>query len=165
MWKHVLIALAFLASMPVAAEAAASMGSTRFVTAVANAGTFEVEASRIALERSQNADVKAFAQQMAADHAKLGEALRAAAGDIPLPAKLDARHETLLAELKASPAEAFDGTYVRQQLMAHKEAEVAFRAEGMKGDDPRLKVFATETLPTIQHHLEMAEALRKAQSD
>lgn len=164
--KRTLMALAVLVAMPAmlpaSADAAASKAAMQFIATAGHAGTYEVQAGEMALQRATSPDVKTFAQQMVTDHTQAGEALKTAAGATPLPTKLDAKHTKLLAELKSAPAASFDATYVKQQLDAHEKAVALFKAESSKGDDPALKSFAAATLPTLQHHLEMVQALEKA---
>lgn len=165
MFHRMLIALAVLVAMPAMmpgfADAAASKASAQFVATAGHAGTYEVEAGQMALQRSTNPDVKAFAQQMVTDHTAAGAALKTAAGATPLPAKLDEKHTKQLSELKSAPAASFDALYLKQQLDAHEKAVALFKAESSKGDDPALKSFAAATLPTLEHHLAMVQALEK----
>jgi len=41
----------------------------------------------------------------------------------------------------------------------HQEAVDLFDEEAKSGQDPALKAFAAQTLPTLEHHLAMAKAL------
>jgi putative membrane protein len=41
----------------------------------------------------------------------------------------------------------------------HEKAVKLFSKESSSGKDAELKAFATKTLPTLQHHLEMARQL------
>ncbi|WEK52440.1 MAG: DUF4142 domain-containing protein [Candidatus Kaistia colombiensis] len=162
--SRTLIVLAVLAAMPGIAEAAASKAAQQFVATAGHAGTYEVQAGELAVQRATSPDVKSFAQQMVTDHTKIGEALKTAAGAMPLPAKLDVKHTKELAELKVAPAGSFDALYLKQQLDAHEKAVALLKVESSKGDDPALKSFAATNLPTLQHHLEMVQALEKTQS-
>lgn len=156
-----LIALALLAAMPGFADAAASKAAQQFIATAGHAGTYEVQAGELAAQKATSPDVKSFAQQMVTDHSKMGEALKTAAGTTPLPTKLDAKHTKELAALKSASAADFDALYLKQQLDAHQKAVALLKAESTKGDDPALKSFAATNLPTLQHHLEMVQALEK----
>ena len=50
-----------------------------FVTKAAGAGSFEIQSSQLALTKSQNAGITAFAQMMIDDHTKAAEGLKTAA--------------------------------------------------------------------------------------
>jgi putative membrane protein len=59
---------------------------------------FEVESSKLALDRSQNATIKTFAKLMVDDHSAAGVKLANAISDAKQPApplKLDAKHQAL----------------------------------------------------------------------
>lgn len=58
-----------------------------WVKTVAGANFFEIESSKIALEKSSSEDVKKFAQQMIDDHTKAGEKLASVlkSGGMELP--------------------------------------------------------------------------------
>jgi putative membrane protein len=47
------------------------------------------------------------------------------------------------------------------QLSAHKDAVSLFERYAKGGDDPKLKEWVGKTLPTLQHHLQMAQNLGK----
>ena len=47
------------------------------------------------------------------------------------------------------------------QVSAHKDAVSLFERYAKGGDNTALKDWAGKTLPTLQHHLEMAQELDK----
>ena len=47
------------------------------------------------------------------------------------------------------------------QVDAHKSAVSLFQRYAKGGDNTKLKDWAQKTLPTLQHHLEMADMLNK----
>ena len=47
------------------------------------------------------------------------------------------------------------------QVSAHKDAVSLFERYSKGGDNPKLKDWAGKTLPTLQHHLDMAETMNK----
>ena len=77
-----------------------------YVQKAAMGDLYEVEASKVALARSQSADVKEFAQQMVDAHTRSSDDLKARlarAGQIvELPTMLDAEHQRKLDDLKAA---------------------------------------------------------------
>src|SRR5688572_29660013 len=75
-------------------EAAIREGQ-EFVNAAGQAGMVEIRTSEMALEKSKNAEVKAFAQKIIDDHKAAGDKLNAAASAAALaapPATLDDFH-------------------------------------------------------------------------
>jgi putative membrane protein len=133
-----------------------------FATEAATSDMYEVAAAQVALDRSKNADVKAFAGQMVTAHsatsAKL-KSLLASHKDIALPTAVDNRRQGLLDELRGAKAEDFDGRYISQQVYAHQEALLLMQGYAKSGDTPSVKAFAHETEKAVQTHLNMAHKL------
>jgi putative membrane protein len=129
-----------------------------FVEGAVMGDIYEIEASKIALNRAKSADVKKFAQQMVDAHTATTKALMAAlksAPDVTPPTELDSRHKDMLDNLKGAKAEDFDGRYIAQQINAHDEALVLMRGYAKSGDNAEIKVFAAATEPKVQMHLDM----------
>ncbi len=149
-----------------AKEAKTSKATTDFVKKAAVANQFEIDSSKLALEKSQDADIKTFAQKMVDDHTKAGESFTAAVteGKVDaalVPAKLDAKHQKELDKLSKADAKDFDKDYLKAQKDAHKDAIALFKGYSEKGDNEALKTFATNTLPTLEGHQTELEGLKK----
>jgi len=138
-----------------------------FLKDAAEAGNAEVEGSKVALSQSSSADVKAFAQQMVDDHGKAGEELKTLAGQKSVkvsdtPSTVKKTEIKMLSERKGS---SFDQHYADSiGVKAHQDTVKLFQKEVDKGSDADVKAWAQKTLPTLQHHLEMAQQL-KAKTD
>jgi len=55
----------------------------------------------------------------------------------------------------------FDKAYLSAIIDDHKKNIKLFERESKRGDDAELKSWATNTLPTLRHHLEMAQTIEK----
>ena len=55
----------------------------------------------------------------------------------------------------------FDRAYLSEVIDGHKKNIKVFEKESKRGEDAELKSWATNTLPTLRHHLEMAQTLEK----
>ena len=74
---------------------------------------------------------------------------------------LDVGHTAKYAKLRLFTTEkGFDSAYVDAQLQAHEDAVATFKDYAANGPTTAVKAFAENTLPTLEHHLEMAKALR-----
>ena len=148
---------------PAATEAKASKATRKFMKRAASGNTLEVETSRLALEKSRQQDIKAFAQTMIDDHTKVGnqmkETLQAAGLPAP-PDEMTEKHQDTLNTLKEAGGDRFDTEYVAVQIKAHEEAVALFSDYGKAGDNQPLKQFAETTLPSLKHHQKMAEELK-----
>lgn len=144
-----------------------SISAENFVHKAAIANEFEIETSQIALNKSQNNDVKAFAQQMISDHTQAGEkfkeALASSHTQAQPPQGLDEKHQRIIDHLKSASGQDFDNQYIHAQRDAHKDAVSLFSKYSKHGQDPALKEFASDTLPTLREHLNHVKELDAAQ--
>ncbi|GLH34089.1 MULTISPECIES: DUF4142 domain-containing protein [Pseudomonas] len=140
---------------------ALAASSDDFVDAATEAGIAEVVTGNLALEKSQNADIKTFAQHMVTDHTKanqqLGDIARKLDISVPDEAALTDKVKKMILEWRE---ESFDKSYVNNQVDAHEKTVELFKKEAASSDKPELKAFASETLPTLEKHLEQAKALQ-----
>ena len=136
--------------------------TTDFVTEAAQSDMFEIQSSKLAASKTQG-DVQKFANQMVADHTKTTDDLKglAPAANVPLPTAMDSSQQSMLDKLQGLNGDDFTKQYVSDQVSAHKTAVSLFERYGKGGDNEKLKSWATETLPTLQHHLDMANDLNK----
>lgn len=153
------IALAMALSAPALAD-----DSKEFVTKAAIAGNFEIESSKLALERSKNDGVRKFAQMMIDDHtaasAKMKEAMAADKIDASAaPDALDEKHQKKLNDLREKADDKFDEAYMDEQKAAHKDAVDLFEEFADDGDTPALKTFAAETVARLKMHHEESKRI------
>lgn len=132
-----------------------------FVDDASAKGLAEIQTSELALQKSQSADVKAFAQMMITDHTKANKELAGVASKLNLKvaddAELMARAKKMVLEYRD---ESFDKAYANNQVVAHEQTIKLFEDEMKSSTTPELQAFAKETLPKLKHHLEQAKALQ-----
>lgn len=158
-----------MASAPVGQMSAATLGANTvggYVPNAAEGDMYEIMSADIALERSQNAQVRALAQMIKTDHTQASEAMMRivpqAAPDVQIPTELDERRQGLLDNLRSASAENFDRVFLDQQVAAHNEALTLHRGFSDNTDAPALAAHARGAVPKIEAHLRQAEQLREA---
>jgi putative membrane protein len=133
-----------------------------FVKEAATSDMFEIQSSQLAQELG-NASERPFAATMIKDHQKTSEDLKSMVsnGDVKaeLPTALDSSHQNELDKLKALKGADFSSRYDSYQLSGHKDAVSLFERYAKGGDNPKLRGWADKSLPTLRHHLEMAQDL------
>ena len=154
----------------VVGTAAGPAGATTddgFVTNAAIGGMYEVEAGRIAAERSANPAIKRIGQMMVTDHTKAGDELKpiAAAANLTVPTALDQRHQGLIDNLRGATDQDFDRVYLQQQEAAHNETAALLETYGRVGGNDALKGWAAKTLPVVRSHQEMVDRADEADAD
>jgi putative membrane protein len=53
----------------------------------------------------------------------------------------------------------FDRAFMQDQIKNHQEAIQLFQAEAQTGQDPRLRKYASDTLPMLYRDLQEAQAI------
>lgn len=147
-----------------AIAASATVPSTKaFIETAAAANQFEILSNKLALTKTKDKKLVAFAKHMVKDHERIGKAFVAAlkkskAGIAPPPG-IGADLDAVMARLKSETGPAFEADYIAVQTKGHQEAVALFAGYAKGGDNPVLQAFAKKTLPTIQMHLDMCYAL------
>lgn len=147
-----------------ASGTALSSGDRQIVMNMAQQHMAEIETSRMAQTKSQNAQVKNFAQQMIDDHTRaLGEVRQLAQSrKLTVPSELDRTHKARVNRLARLEGEAFDRAYLAQAGVSdHKKSHDMLRKAEARAKDPELKALAARTLPIVDQHLNSAQQLHK----
>ena len=139
----------------------ASPADKDWVAMAGMAGLAEVEMGNLALQKAENADVKAFAQRMVTDHTKSNEELQqlATAKGLTLPAQLDGEHKAGVDHLNSLSGKEFDKAYMQHMVADHDKAVSHFTAGSTNVADADIKAYATKTLPVLQEHATLAKTV------
>jgi len=131
-----------------------------FVTKAAEGGMAEVKLGDLAKDKASDAAVKSFGQQMVDDHTKANDELKSLASSkgITLPSDVNAKQQAEYDRLSKLSGAEFDKAYMRLMVSDHRTDVAEFRRESEHGADADVKAFAAKTLPTLEHHLQMAES-------
>lgn len=153
------------ATLPTPAQAAAPQQAPAFLFYAGAGDIFEITTSTIALQRSQNPQVRAFASMLIADHTNLTNgslATAKGAGLVPPPPELSPMQKGMITQLLAAAPADFDRTYLSQQVPAHQMALQLMQGYASGGDVPQLRQAAASASPIVQGHLAQAQQLLAA---
>ncbi|HIV77133.1 MAG TPA: DUF4142 domain-containing protein [Candidatus Sphingomonas excrementigallinarum] len=152
------------ASMPNATQTPAVSAAQSFVNTAAASDAFEIETSKLALTNGASASVKSFARKMIDAHSGSTAKLKMLTAEmnpaLTPDATLSAQQQATLDQLKSLKGEAFDEAYIAAQASGHQQTLDALKAYSVTGDVPQLKSFATDLIPTVTAHLNMAKGLK-----
>jgi putative membrane protein len=131
------------------------------------AGVIDVEAGKLALEKSQNNDVRTFAQQMVGDHTAVNDQalalvkkLNVTPEDNPTSQSLTGQAETNRKKLTGLTGAAFDKAYVDNEVAFHKTVNGALTTTLIpNAQNAELKSLLERGLKVFQAHLAHAEQL------
>ena len=133
---------------------------SRFVQDMTVGSVVEIELARIAYVRAQSPEVRAFARQMLIDHRDMVVKLdnfalergHLIAWDIP------SDRAATIERLRSIDDASFDRAYMDEMVEAHQQ--VVQKLTAQTGSGRETAAVAQEALPTVQHHLEMAQQIR-----
>lgn len=170
--KHLFVCaslLAVTACAPSSGQIASSMPADATPTAalpyVAMAGSsdmYEIESSRLALQRASRPAVKQFAQMMIDHHTGTTQQVTQAAmaaGLTPPPPTLLPPQRTMVEALQPLNGAAFEQAYLQQQRTAHTMALNLHQNYAQNGDTAQLRTTATAAVPIIQSHIDQLSAM------
>lgn len=133
-----------------------------FMKKAAADGMAEVAMGRMALNKSNDAQVKQLAQRIVTDHTKADNELKTIAqGEhVTLPAGPDASERKTSTALEKMSGSAFDKAWAQHMVSDHEKAIALFTKAGNNTNADRdVRNFAQHTLPVLRNHLQMAETL------
>jgi len=135
-----------------------------FIEQATQGGLAEVTLGRLAAQRAVNPQVKQFGQAMVDDHSQANSELLSLAMDrgVRPPVDMQSNDRALLDQLNLAKGADFDRTYVNAMVDDHRKDVDAFKKEADNGQDALVKAWASRMVPTLQHHLQMAEDLQRA---
>ena len=137
------------------------LSNADFVMHASVGNTFEIEESKLALDRATDPRIKAFAKKMISDHTTAEKNLQEAAGKDKLKTEpmLDKAHQAMVDNLKSFTGTDFDKIYMADQIASHVETMALVSDYKVNGKEAALKGWADKTLPVVKEHLVMSEAI------
>jgi putative membrane protein len=143
-------------------QSMANTADDTFMKHAAADGMAEVQMGQMAMKKSSDADVKQLAQRIVDDHTKINDALRALAESkqVPLPTSLSADAQKQAAEVKKLDGKKFDQAWAKAMVKDHQKAVETFTTASKQAQDADTQKFATDTLPALNTHLQMAQKVQ-----
>jgi len=140
-----------------------SKEDSTFVMKAAVGGLMEVQAGKVAQDNAQNQRVKDFGGMMVTDHSKANDELKSYASGhgITLPESLPAAQQKQIDAMKNMKGSAFDRHYVSMMVEDHQKDVAEFKKQSTGAKDDQLRSWVTNTLPTLQKHLDSIQAIKK----
>lgn len=132
-----------------------------FMRVAAQSDMSEIMTSRLALKRSTNPNVRAFAQRMIEHHTMSSNQLKQLAQQkgVTLPEVPNAQGEALMRRLSGLSGAQFDQAYMTGQVQAHAATEAEYRRylqESQQGGDPDVRAFANQGVQMVAQHRQTA---------
>jgi putative membrane protein len=137
-----------------------------FVAKAMQGSMAEVQLGQMTLQKSNNPQVKEFAQRMIDDHTKLNEQMKPVAQQLGLtpPDQVSKGDRKTMAKLQALSGSAYDQAYIKDMVKDHKQDLNEFQMEASSGQDQTVKDAASQGSKVIAQHLQMAQQMAKDQN-
>ena len=124
-------------------------GSVAFVRDAGNAGQFEVQSGRLALERSQHVGVRGYAGQTVKNADEMINRVKFinnANVGAAMPDGLNVDQQALLVRLTGLSGSDFDREYMRSQIEVSQLLQKTFKDYGANGESPTMRVYAAKAV-------------------
>ena len=137
-------------------------GSVAFVRDAGQAGLFEIQSGRLALERSQHVGVRGYAAQTVKDASEMVNRIKFINNSnvgASMPSGVNANQQALLNSLTGLSGAQFDREYMRQQIEASAFLANVFRSYGAAGESETLRVYAAKAATDYDKQLQQARTV------
>jgi putative membrane protein len=137
-----------------------------FVSKAMQGSMAEVELGKMTLQKSNNEQVKQFAQRMIDDHTKLNSQMKPIADQMGaiVPSQPSKKDKATMKQLQALSGPEYDQAYIKDMVKDHKQDLSDFQTEASAGQDQTVKDAATQGSRVIAQHLQMIEQIAKDQN-
>ena len=160
----IIIALGFLFFAPKTDSATKDAVSAEdFIKKFSTIQQFSTEASDLILIKSEDPEIKLFAQQIIAEYKNIGSDLESAMQTANMslsiiPKNFDNKHKKDMDKLQSSND--LDRHYIDLQIKEYEAAIELFRKYSQNSSNAALKDFAGKTLPLLEERSSQANQLR-----
>jgi len=132
----------------------------RFVQTQTENNMAEFQAAQLALQRSQNQNVRNFAQKMITDHTYVQDTLNQIAQmhpHLPLPQTLTEQNREVLDQLARLNGPAFDRAYMNTMVQANSVMIGELNSQLTHGWDQHISAWVQNTRPILLQHSDVAQ--------
>ncbi len=156
------VAVCTLPALAQKKTARATMSDQQFVDFAAQTDMVEANLGQLAQTSASAQGVKDYGQTLTTDHtADYGQLIAAAhEASLTVPTAIDTEHDRAMVDpFQKLKGAAFDRKYIQEMVAGHTKAIAIYKKESSDAENPALKAYAAQALPTLQKHLDGAKAL------
>ncbi len=163
------IVYSVILAAPASAQKTPKLSDPEIASVAVVANQIDINASKIAKEKSKNAEVLKFAQLMSDDHSavlaqavELAKKLNVTPKDNSVSRKLMADAEKTKKSLRSKSSKAFDKAYMDNEVAYHKAVIAALNGLLIpQSKNAELKKLLQDVTPAFDAHLAHAEMVQK----
>jgi putative membrane protein len=134
-----------------------------FLVAAAETDLMEIEIGKLAQTKGTDPGVKEFGKMLVADHSKSAEDTKPLADklQVSLPTSITEKGKEHYNELNDKKAgQEFDEKFSEMMVKGHEEAVSKMQDAAEKANNPEIRAWAANMVPTLKMHLEHAKGLK-----
>ena len=146
---------------PAPAKAKGQTGQP-FISKAIEGNLAEVQLGQLAQQKGASDGVRTFGQQLVTDHTAANQKATAVAGQMSVtpPSEPNKQQKAVYDRMAKLSGDAFDRQFVKHMVDDHKKDVAEYQKAAKRKNDPAAG-YASETLPTLQQHLQTAQSLAK----
>ena len=152
----------FATLLGLCASSAFAQSPAEFINDASAKGMADIEASRLAHQKSESKEVKDYTIVVINDRTTANQHLAKIAKQLDLPVapreEVVEKAKVLMPQVEEGAT--FDDEYAASQVKTTQEAIEQLQQVAQTTDLPQIKAFAEETLPKLHNQLQMARALQ-----
>ena len=154
---------AFCCAMAFAQGDAISKSDQDFLKMAAETDMTEAHLGQMAQEQASEQGVKDLGQMFIQDHTKDYQTVSqlATKAGATVPNGIDSAKIAPIRSLQHLKGKSFDRRFIQESISGHEKAIVAYKKESEQGENADIKAYATQTLPTLEAHLQKSQDLTK----
>lgn len=144
-----------------------AMTDQQFVDFAAQTDMVEANLGQLAQNVADSQQVKDYGQMLVTDHTNDFEQLKNAAtqANLTVPTAIDAEHnKAMIDPFQKLKGAAFDHKYAQEMVAGHTKAIAVYKKEAADAQNPAVKSYAEQALPTLEKHLAGAKDLETAKA-
>ena len=133
-----------------------------FMMKTAQADLSAIDIAGLAMQKSQNSDVKDFANMIQSDHTNAIEDLTDLMKDknVSQPSTMTPQAKMDIEKMTGLSGAEFDREFVNMMVADHQKMVEMFRDQAAIAQNPDVKKYAEDLLPKLEMHLEKAQKLQ-----
>ncbi len=138
---------------------AQNVNDQQFVNQAAQINMTEAHIGQVAQQKGATDAVKQYGQKLESDHKDSYQKLTAAANGLNVPNGIDAQHQSQIKTLDNYAGMQFDQHFKQMMIQGHQKAIDLFQRASTSLQSQQLRDYASETLPVLKEHLQIAQNL------
>ncbi|MPR11162.1 DUF4142 domain-containing protein [Microvirga tunisiensis] len=152
--------VATVLSAPATGAWAKDSAGQAFIKKAIEGNLSEVSVGQLAQQKGSSDGVRNFGRQLETDHSTANQQAISVANSIGVtpPTEPGKQQKAVYQKLSKLSGEAFDREFVKDMVADHKKDIAEYQQEAKRQNDPAAN-YASQTLPTLQNHLQMAQSL------